>query len=189
METGGHPVVYADWLQRRPPTVLVYGHFDVQPVRSTRSVGVPPFQPVVRDDCVYARGAADDKVMIIPLLAVEALLSVEGRLPVNLKCFFEGQEEILSPQLPDFLPRHQERFACDLVVSADGAQWSHDQPSVTLGHRGLVGVEINVRGAARDLARAVTGAASATRFTRCRRFSLRCTDVTAAFLSKDSMIV
>jgi acetylornithine deacetylase/succinyl-diaminopimelate desuccinylase-like protein len=153
LETGGHPVVTADWLHAPGrPVVLVYGHYDGQPADPVELWETPPFEPTVRDGRVYARGAADDKVMIIPLLAVEALLAVDGRLPVNLKCFFEGQEEILSPDLPQFLPRHRDLLACDLVVSADGAQWSADQPSITLGHRGLAGIEIDVVGPARDLA-------------------------------------
>jgi acetylornithine deacetylase/succinyl-diaminopimelate desuccinylase-like protein len=153
LDTGGHPVVYADWLHVPDrPTILVYGHFDVQPVDPVHLWDTPPFDPVVRDGCVVARGAADDKIMVVPLLVAEAWLQTLGHLPVNLKCFFEGQEEILSPDLPAFLPRHRDRFACDFVVSSDGAQWSADQPSITLGHRGLAGVEIRLRGPARDLA-------------------------------------
>jgi acetylornithine deacetylase/succinyl-diaminopimelate desuccinylase-like protein len=101
---------------------------------------------------VYARGAADDKVTILPVLAAEAMFQVNGSLPGNLKCLFEGQEEILSPELPDFLRRHSDVFACDVVISADGAQWSTDQPSVLLGYRGLAAVGVCVSGAEEDLA-------------------------------------
>ena len=100
LPTGGHPVVYGDWLHAADkPTVLIYGHFDTQPVDPLERWTNPPFEPTIRDGRIYARGASDDKGnMLAPILAVEALLSSEGRLPVNLKCFFEGQEEIGSPQ-------------------------------------------------------------------------------------------
>jgi len=121
LPTGGHPVVYADWL-RAPdrPTVMIYGHFDVQPVDPLELWTTPPFDPTVRDGRVYARGASDDKGnMLIPILAVEALLRAEGALPVNVKFFLEGQEEIGSPQLPLFIEENRDLLSCDLVVSAD----------------------------------------------------------------------
>ena len=87
--------------------------------------------PVIKDGRVYARGASDDKGnMLAPILALEALLKTEGSLPVNVKCFFEGQEEIGSPTLPPFIAANKEKFACDFVVSADGGQWDEDQPGV-----------------------------------------------------------
>ena len=106
LATGGHPVVYGDWLHAPgKPTIMIYGHFDVQPVDPVDLWTHPPFEPTVVGDRVYARGASDDKGnMLAPILAVEALLRAEGAAPVNLKFCFEGQEEIGSPQIPEFMP-------------------------------------------------------------------------------------
>jgi acetylornithine deacetylase/succinyl-diaminopimelate desuccinylase-like protein len=121
LPTGGHPVVYGDWLHAPGrPTVLIYGHFDVQPADPIEAWTHPPFEPLVENDRVFARGASDDKGnMLAPILAVEALLETAGRLPLNLKFLFEGQEEIGSPQLSNFMAAHRELLACDLVLSAD----------------------------------------------------------------------
>ena len=153
LPTGGHPVVYADWL-RAPgkPTVMIYGHFDVQPVDPLNLWTKPPFEPAVRDGKVFARGATDDKGnMLVPILAVEALLKTTRSLPVNLKFFFEGQEEIGSPQLGDFVPKHKDLLACDMVLSSDGFQWSPTQPLLLVGLRGGCGVQIDVKAARADL--------------------------------------
>lgn len=152
METGGHPVVYGDWLHAPgKPTILIYGHFDVQPVDPLHLWSHPPFDPTVIEGKVYARGASDDKGnMLVPILAVEALLRTGGA-PVNLKFCFEGQEEIGSPQIPDFLTRYAHKFACDLALSADGGQWSETEPSVLLSLKGVCGVQIDVQGAKTDL--------------------------------------
>ncbi len=151
--TGGHPVVYGDWLHAGDrPTVMIYGHFDVQPVDPLDLWTRPPFEPAVEDGRVFARGASDDKGnMLAPILAVEALLNTEGRLPVNVKFFFEGQEEIGSPQLPDFVEEHRQLLACDAILSADGGQWAEDQPVLVVGRRGLCALQIDVQGAASDV--------------------------------------
>jgi acetylornithine deacetylase/succinyl-diaminopimelate desuccinylase-like protein len=153
LPTGGHPVVYAEHLhQPGKPTILIYGHFDVQPVDPVSLWSSPPFEPVVRDGRIYARGASDDKGnMLGPILAIEALLATEGALPVNVKFFLEGQEEIGSPQIPAFLAEQRDLFACDLVLSSDGGQFGEDQPSLFMGARGLAGVQIDVQGAKHDL--------------------------------------
>lgn len=154
METGGHPIVYGEWLGAGDdaPTVLIYGHFDTQPVDPIELWEHPPFEPTVVGDRVYARGASDDKGnMLPPILATEAMLATAGALPINVKYFFEGQEEIGSPQLPAFVRTNRERFACDLVVSADGGQYDEDQPALLVGLKGLAGLQIDVRGANRDL--------------------------------------
>jgi len=153
LPTGGHPVVYGEWLHAPDkPTVLIYGHFDTQPVDPLELWDHPPFEPTIRDDRVYARGASDDKGnMLTPILAVEALLKSEGRLPLNVKFFLEGQEEIGSPQLPAFIASQRDLLKCDLVLSADGAQYGEDQPSLLLACKGLAGVQIDVRGAKGDL--------------------------------------
>jgi acetylornithine deacetylase/succinyl-diaminopimelate desuccinylase-like protein len=152
LPTGGHPVVYGDWLHAPgKPTILIYGHFDTQPVDPLELWTQPPFEPVIREDRIYARGASDDKGnLFIPILAIEAILKSEGSLPVNLKCFFEGQEEIGSPQLPEFISSHRDLLACDLILSADGGQWEEDQPALMIGLRGLVALQVDVQAAKSD---------------------------------------
>jgi acetylornithine deacetylase/succinyl-diaminopimelate desuccinylase-like protein len=153
LPTGGHPVVYGDWLHAQgKPTILIYGHFDTQPVDPLESWDNPPFEPIIKDGRLYARGATDDKGnMFIPIIVAEAVLKTEGRLPVNLKFLFEGQEEIGSPQLPGFIAANEKRLSCDLVLSADGSQWSEEQPALVLGTRGLAAVFIDVQGPDHDL--------------------------------------
>ncbi len=152
MPTGGHPVVYGDWLHAADkPTVIIYGHFDIQPVDPLEEWTNPPFEPTVKDNRIYARGAADNKGnSLAPMLALEALLKTEGKLPLNVKCLFEGQEEIGSPQLPEFIAGQKEFLKCDLAISADGSQWEEDQPAIKLGLRGVCALQIDVRGARRD---------------------------------------
>ncbi|GIK74600.1 MAG: peptidase M20 [Chloroflexota bacterium] len=161
METGGHPVVYADWLHAPgKPTVMIYGHFDTQPVDPLDLWDSPPFEPVIKDGRVYARGASDDKGnMLAPVLALEALLKSEGGLPVNVKCFFEGQEEIGSPTLPGFVAANKAKFACDFVLSADGGQWDEDQPALLVGLKGLCALQIDVVGPAYDVHSGLYGGA------------------------------
>jgi len=161
MPTGGHPVVYGQWLNAPgKPTVLIYGHFDVQPVDPLELWTTPPFEPDIRDERIYARGASDDKGnMLIPIIAVEALLCTDGALPVNLKLLFEGQEEIGSPQLPEFLKINREVFGCDVILNADSGQWSEDQPSLLTSLRGLCGLQLDVTGADSDLHSGMYGGA------------------------------
>ncbi len=163
LPTAGHPVVYADYLHAPgKPTVLIYGHFDVQPVDPVSLWTTPPFEPQVRDGRIYARGASDDKGnMLAPILAVEALLRSEGGVPVNLKFFLEGQEEIGSPDVPPFLRKQRDLFACDMVLSADGGQFGEDMPSLCLACRGLCTVQIDVQGAKQDLHSGIFGGAVA----------------------------
>ena len=153
LSTGGHPVVYGDWLHAPgKPIIMIYGHFDVQPVDPLDLWTNPPFDPIVKEDRIWARGASDNKGnLFLTILAVEALLQTEGSLPVNLKFFFEGQEEIGSPQMPEFLPAHKDLFACDMVISADGGQWDEDQPQLLVGLRGLSAVQIDVQAARQDV--------------------------------------
>jgi len=153
METGGHPVVYGDWLHAPgKPTALVYGHYDVQPPEPMDRWETPPFEPAIRDGKIYARGATDDKAQFfLHIRAVEALLAADGGLPVNLKFCIEGEEEIASPHLPAFLERNRELLAADLVVLSDGPMLGRDTPSICVGLRGLCGFELTVRGPAADL--------------------------------------
>ena len=156
--TAGHPVVTAQWLgdeghgDERAPTVLVYGHYDVQPPEPLDAWRSPPFQATVRDDRLYARGASDDKgPLLIPIVVAEAFLALHSRLPVNLKFVIEGEEEVGSAHLEDALTGLGERVVADLVLSADGAMWRPDLPSVTVASRGMLALELVVEGAAKDL--------------------------------------
>jgi acetylornithine deacetylase/succinyl-diaminopimelate desuccinylase-like protein len=151
--TPQHPVVSAAWDGLdRSPTVLVYGHYDVQPPEPLEAWRSPPFEPTVRDDRLYARGAADDKgPLLIPILVTEAFLAVRGALPVNLKFLIEGEEECGSPHLEPAVGDLAGRLAADLVVSADGAMWRPDLPSVIVASRGMLGLELTLEGAAKDL--------------------------------------
>jgi acetylornithine deacetylase/succinyl-diaminopimelate desuccinylase-like protein len=153
MPTEGHPVVYGDWLHASGrPTVLIYGHFDTQPVDPLDLWDNPPFEPLIKEGRIHARGATDDKGnLFIPIIVAEAMLKTEGRLPVNLKLLFEGQEEIGSPQLSHFIGANKDLLSCDLVLSADGGQWNENQPALTLGTRGLAAVYIHVQGPGHDL--------------------------------------
>lgn len=162
LETGGHPVVYGEWLHAEgKPTVLIYGHFDVQPVDPIDLWSDDPFAPTHRDGRVYARGASDMKAsLLLSIEAVEALLRTDGSLPVNIKFFIEGQEEIGSPQLPPLVAANRDLLACDIVISGDGMQWSDDQPVVLLGMRGGCGLQIDVQGARTDLHSGLYGGAA-----------------------------
>jgi acetylornithine deacetylase/succinyl-diaminopimelate desuccinylase-like protein len=154
LPTGSHPIVYGEWLGAPgKPTLLIYGHFDTQPVDPLSAWDQPPFEPVIRDGRLYGRGATDDKGnLFVPLTVAEAMLKTEGRLPVNLKFLFEGQEEILSPQLPDFMAANKDLLSCDLVLSADGStQREEGQPALVMGTRGLACIFIDVQGPDHDL--------------------------------------
>jgi acetylornithine deacetylase/succinyl-diaminopimelate desuccinylase-like protein len=153
LPTEGHPVVYGQWLHASDrPTIMIYGHFDTQPVDPLELWSHPPFEPVVKEERIYARGASDDKGnMLIPILAAEAMLKTRGSLPVNVKFFFEGQEEIGSPQMPDFISDRRDLLACDMVLSSDGGQWTEDQPALNVGRRGLCALQIDIQSAAHDV--------------------------------------
>jgi acetylornithine deacetylase/succinyl-diaminopimelate desuccinylase-like protein len=153
LPTAGHPVVYAEWLGAAgAPTVLVYGHYDVQPPDPLEKWATEPFRPTVREGRLYGRGVSDDKgPMLIPIKVAEAFFATAGALPVNVKCLFEGEEEIGSPSLEPFVREHASRLAGDLVLSADGAMWRISEPSITVACRGLAGMELSVYGPAKDL--------------------------------------
>lgn len=153
MPTTGSPVIYAEWLGApQAPTILVYGHYDVQPPDPLDKWRSAPFQPQIRDGRLYGRGVSDDKgPLLIPIKAAQAFLSTAGSLPVNLKFLIEGEEEIGSPSLTSFIAEHAALLAADFVLSADGAMWRADVPSVTVASRGLAGVEFTLSGAGKDL--------------------------------------
>jgi acetylornithine deacetylase/succinyl-diaminopimelate desuccinylase-like protein len=153
VETDGHPAVRGDWLSADgAPTVLVYGHYDVQPTGDLAEWVTPPFDLTVDGDVVRGRGATDDKGPVYIVLKVaQAFLAQEGRLPLNVKFLFEGEEEIGSPHLPSFVRGHAGELAADLVISADGAMWRPTEPSVSVASKGLVSMDIVVEGADTDL--------------------------------------
>ncbi len=151
--TGGHPAVVAEWRGASgAPTVLVYGHYDVQPADPADGWTGAPFDPVVRDGAIVARGATDDKGQVYCHVAgARAVLEARGGLPVNLVFLVEGEEESGSDHLEPFVAANRERFACDAVVVSDSGQFAAGVPAITYGLRGLVYLEVAVRGPSRDL--------------------------------------
>ena len=152
-ETDGHPVVYGDWLHAEgKPTILVYGHYDVQPVDPLELWESGPFEPEVRDNKLYARGASDDKGQVfMHVKAVEALMKKTGGLPVNVKFLIEGEEEVGSPNLEKYIEENKDKLAADVIVISDTGMQGPGQPAVCYGLRGLCGVQIDVKGAKSDL--------------------------------------
>jgi acetylornithine deacetylase/succinyl-diaminopimelate desuccinylase-like protein len=153
ISTAGHPMVYAESpVVPGAPTVLVYGHYDVQPAEPLEKWATPPFEPTRRDGKLYARGATDDKGQLFThVKSVEAWITVEGHLPLNLKFLIEGEEEIGSQSLEKFLAEEGKRLACDCVVVSDGGQFAPGMPAITYGLRGITYCELRVNGPNRDL--------------------------------------
>ena len=153
IETPGYPVVYGDWLGAPgAPTILFYGHYDVQPVDPLDLWESPPFEASVREGEIYARGAADDKGQIfMHFKAVEAILKQMGRLPVNIKFILEGEEEVGSAHLHEFVRDHKDQLAADVVVISDSPMFDRGVPSICYGLRGLVYFQIDLRGTKTDL--------------------------------------
>ena len=153
VDTPGHPIVLAEW-RGAPgaPTVLIYGHYDVQPADPLDEWSSPPFEPTERDGRIYARGSADDKGQLyMHIKALEAHLATAGSLPINVVVLAEGEEEIGSPNLVPFLETNRERLACDLVVISDTEMFAEGLPSLLFSLRGLSYFEIRVNGARSDL--------------------------------------
>jgi acetylornithine deacetylase/succinyl-diaminopimelate desuccinylase-like protein len=153
VETPGNPVVYGDWLGAPgAPTILFYGHYDVQPVDPLELWQTPPFEATIRDGEIYARGAADDKGQVfMHFKAVEAHLKQSGRLPLNIKFIIEGEEEVGSANLDDFVRSHKAELAADVVVISDSPMFARGVPSICYGLRGLVYFQIDLRGSNTDL--------------------------------------
>ena len=161
--TAGHPIVYGEWLKSPgAPTVMVYGHYDVQPADPLDLWTTPPFEPTLRDGCLYARGATDDKGQVFThIKSAEAWLRTVGKLPVNLKYVIEGEEEVGSKNLEDFLNARREQLQCDVAVVSDTSQYGPNQPAITYGLRGILAVEITLTGPKKDLHSGVFGGAVA----------------------------
>lgn len=162
METGGHPLVYAEYNGAGPdaPTVLLYGHYDVQPVDPIDLWDSEPFKPEVRNGRLYARGSSDDKGQVFMHLAVfEAYLKTEGKLPVNVKVCIEGEEEIGSENLYRILHEESDKFSADFAVISDSGMVAKNQPTILYGLKGFTGIEINVTGPDHDLHSGMYGGA------------------------------
>jgi len=153
LEAGGHPAVFGEWSTGQGgPTLLIYGHYDVQPPDPLELWKSPPFEPTVRDGRIYGRGASDDKgPLSIALESIDAFLRVEGRLPLNVKVLLEGEEELGSPTLGPLFRKWGDLLGADALLSADGAAWRNDLVSVNVGSRGNAGFEFTVRTARKDL--------------------------------------
>ena len=152
-DTGGHPVVYADWLHAADaPTVIVYAHYDVQPADPLDEWTRPPFEPRIEDGRIFGRGVADDKGQVhLHLWAVRAWLETSGRLPVNVRYVIEGEEESGSTHFEAWLTGNRDRLASDLVVVSDTGFLEGNQPALTVGLRGNMYLQIDVRGPSQDL--------------------------------------
>jgi acetylornithine deacetylase/succinyl-diaminopimelate desuccinylase-like protein len=154
LPTAGHSVVYAERKSSHSsaPTVLLYGHYDVQPVDPLNEWLTPPFEPEIRDGQIFARGSTDDKGQVYAhVKALEFYLRDHGDLPINLKLLIEGEEEIGSPNLKPFVETHKQKLECDVVVISDGSMFAPGVPTLTTGLRGLAYFEIHVQGAFKDL--------------------------------------
>lgn len=162
IQTAKHPLVYADWLHAPgKPTVLCYGHYDVQPPDPLELWTTPPFEPTIRDGNLYARGSADDKgQMYMHVKAVEALRAVNGTLPVNLKFLIEGEEEIGGESVAKYVADNAAKLKADVALVSDTAMYAEGIPTLCIGLRGLIYTEIEARGAARDLHSGLYGGAA-----------------------------
>ena len=160
--TAGNPLVYGDWLHAPgKPTVLCYGHYDVQPPDPLELWQSPPFEPAVRDGNIYARGSADDKgQMYMHIKAVEALRAVNGTLPVNLKFLIEGEEEVGGASIASYVAKNPAKLKADVALVSDTALYAEGLPTLCIGLRGLVYMEVEATGPARDLHSGLYGGAA-----------------------------
>jgi len=154
MPTAGHPVVYGEWLGAGPskPTVLVYGHYDVVPAELADGWETDPFEPVVKDGRIYARGSTDDKgQLLIHVKALESYLQTSGGAPVNVKFLLEGEEEVSSPNLRPFIESHLDLLQSDVCVISDSSMRTIEEPAITHSLRGMTYIEVEVQGPTDDL--------------------------------------
>jgi acetylornithine deacetylase/succinyl-diaminopimelate desuccinylase-like protein len=162
-ETGGHPIVYADWLHADgAPTAVAYAHYDVQPVDPLSEWRHPPFEPSIEGDRILARGSSDDKSNIgILLQAAESLLATRGSLPINLRFVFEGEEETTSEHLRPWLAANRERLGGDVALICDSGFFAGNLPAITVGLRGIMYAQVDVRGPFQDVHSGAYGGAVA----------------------------
>jgi len=162
IQTEKHPLIYADWLHAEgKPTVLCYGHYDVQPADPPELWKTPPFEPTVRDGSIYARGSADDKgQMYMHIKAVEALRAVNGTLPVNLKFLIEGEEEVGGASISKYVAQNAQKLKADVALVSDTALYAPGVPTLCIGLRGLIYLEVEATGPSRDLHSGLYGGAA-----------------------------
>lgn len=161
-ETKGHPLVYGEWLEagEDAPTVLVYGHYDVQPADPLELWETDPFEPTIRNGRLYARGASDDKGQVFMYLAVfEAFMKTTGKLPINVKVCIEGEEEIGSENLYDLLKTKKDQFSADFAMISDSGMVTEGQPTILYGLKGFTGLEFTIHGPENDLHSGIYGGA------------------------------
>ena len=159
---GQHPLVYAEWLEAPgKPTLLIYGHYDVQPADPLDEWTSPPFEPTIRNNNIYARGAVDDKGQTYLLCkALEGFFQAEGNLPVNVKVLLEGEEEVGGEHIDEYVAAHPDRLKADAALVCDTELFAPDLPTITTGLRGLVYTELEARAAAHDLHSGMYGGAA-----------------------------
>ena len=160
--TDRHPLIYADWLHAPgKPTILCYGHYDVQPVDPLDEWKSPPFEPTIRNGSIYARGAADDKgQMYMHIKAVEALHAVHGKLPVNVKFLIEGEEEVGGESISAYVPAHKDKLKADVALISDTSMYAPNMPTLNIGLRGMIYMEWEATGPSRDLHSGLYGGAA-----------------------------
>ncbi|MFL5745477.1 MAG: dipeptidase [Niastella sp.] len=176
-ETAGHPVVYAEKIvDPSKPTVLVYGHYDVQPPDPLNLWHSGPFEPVIKDGRIYARGSADDKGQFYMHVKALEILSKTNSLQNNIKFLIEGEEEVGSPHLADFVAAHKDLLKCDVILISDSSMISMENPSIDIGVRGLAYIQVEVTGANRDLHSGVYGGAVGNPITMLAKMIASCHD-------------
>lgn len=176
-ETAGHPVVYGEKIvDPSKPTVLVYGHYDVQPPDPLNLWHSGPFEPVIKDGRIYARGSADDKGQFYMHVKALEILSKTDSLQNNIKFLIEGEEEVGSPNLADFVAAHKDLLKCDVILISDSSMISMENPSIDIGVRGLAYIQVEVTGANRDLHSGVYGGAVANPITALAKMIASCHD-------------
>jgi len=176
--TKGHPVVYGEWLGAKgAPTALIYGHYDVQPPEPLELWETPPFEATIRDNKILARGAADDKGQVfIHFKALEAFLKTRGSLPLNVKMIVEGEEEIGSTHLADFVKKNRKMLACDVILVSDTHMMGPKHPSITYGLRGLTYLEVTVTSAKGDMHSGTFGGGVANPIQVLAEILVKCKD-------------
>lgn len=165
IEGEGNPLVYGEWTEARgKPTLLLYGHYDVQPAEPLEEWVSPPFEPAIRGENIYARGAADDKGLLLILIkAVEAVMAMRGSLPLNVKFLIEGEEEVGGEHIEHYVASKPLRLAADAAVICDTEMFAPELPTLCVGLRGIVYGELVVKGAKQDLHSGVYGGAARIR--------------------------
>ncbi|HLR59192.1 MAG TPA: dipeptidase [Pseudogracilibacillus sp.] len=184
IETNGHPIIYGDYMEagKDAPTVLLYGHYDVQPADPYEDWVSDPFSPEIRNNRIYARGASDDKGQVFMHLAVfKAFMKTEGKLPLNVKVCIEGEEEVGSENLYKYLNENKEKFAADFTVISDSGMVAEGQPTILYGLKGFTGIEIEVTGPSQDLHSGIYGGA-------VKNPAMALTQILATMKNKDEYI-